>query len=93
MQRTLGVELKRRDEIQKHVKDLGDLCAVLHRENKKRQIWWGEQRAHIAVRARTMFIVHLQKRNFEGRLDFDHSLGRLKVLVSALDVPERVAKS
>ena len=37
----------------------------------------------IAVKARTMFILNIQKRGFEGRLDFNHYQERLAVKVCA----------
>ena len=35
------------------------------------------------MRARCLFILNLQKRNYEGRLDFDHAQERLSVRVGA----------
>ena len=50
------------------------------------------------MRARCLFILNLQKRNFEGRLDFDHDHERLSVRVgirlqSSVDVSSKSIRS
>jgi hypothetical protein len=49
---------------------------------KDRQQWWSDMRSHVAVRARSLFIVHLQKRGLDGKLVFQHEASRLVIKAS-----------
>ncbi|ORY25918.1 hypothetical protein BCR39DRAFT_542516 [Naematelia encephala] len=48
----------------------------------KRRTWWTDALRHVAVKARIAFILGLEKRGFQGRLDFDHQHHKLIVDVN-----------
>ena len=47
-----------------------------------RQAWWNDIRLLNAIRARGQFSWHMGKRNFDGRLEFDHTQEELRIRVS-----------
>ncbi|KAK4685679.1 structural maintenance of chromosomes protein 6, partial [Tremellales sp. Uapishka_1] len=65
------------------ITDFEKLKKGLERSLLTRKQRWETFRKHIAIRARTNFIVNLSKRNFEGRLEFDHVNQLLAVRVQS----------
>ncbi|WVR06445.1 hypothetical protein IAU60_003476 [Kwoniella sp. DSM 27419] len=69
------------DEAGRNIAELKLLCKVLKKSLRARKDWWSETRSHMAIRAKTAFIVFEGLRAMDGRLEFDHVRERLSLIV------------
>lgn len=70
-------------EAKENVKMLDGLVKIMRHSLVIRQAWWNEIRQLNAVRARGQFSWHMGKRNFDGRLEFDHTVEELRIRVAS----------
>nr|KIR89262.1 hypothetical protein I308_00267 [Cryptococcus tetragattii IND107] len=90
--RALGVNLdeltaeyrlqrQRYQKANENIKDLNFLRIVLRKAMTNRHTWWHQTRSHIAIRAKTAFVVFESFRAMEGRLNFDHGHEKLSLVI------------
>lgn len=76
------LQRQRYQKANENIKDLNFLRIVLRKAMTNRHTWWHQTRSHIAIRAKTAFVVFESFRAMEGRLNFDHGHEKLSLVVS-----------
>ncbi|PWN36844.1 P-loop containing nucleoside triphosphate hydrolase protein [Meira miltonrushii] len=66
-------------------KDFKAFTEVLRQALRARVRKWFWFRQHLTLKAKVLFQVYLRKRNFEGKLDFDHSKEELRLRFYKID--------
>ncbi|KZO95925.1 P-loop containing nucleoside triphosphate hydrolase protein, partial [Calocera viscosa TUFC12733] len=73
------------DQAKKDLKDMQRLQKALKQSLYARQDKWQAFRRHIAIRAKFGFGMHLNRRGYFGKLDFNHALNTLELKVQTED--------
>ncbi|ORX37312.1 hypothetical protein BD324DRAFT_440475 [Kockovaella imperatae] len=83
---------KAKDELAELKRQLANFRSVANQVKqmfRTRMRWWELQRNSIAIRARTLFIVNLHKRNLEGKLLFEHKKKKLGVRIQTTGITKK----